>query len=141
MQSLSQSIFRMFGVLSVCGSLTLCSELASAQLIQQDTDTQQGTSMSGPTSGEGSPSEAGTVTERSIQQFTPQVGMGMEGQPGANPAPGAAGFKCSAHTGRCNCLGAGDCKYMKDLIGVNCKSMNCSGSGSAQTCTCTITGF
>lgn len=98
MHSLSPTMYGAIGILSICSCLNLCPALASAQMAQQDT--QLGTSMSGPTSGEGCQSETGTITDRSVQQFSPRAGMEMEGQPGMALAPGAAGFKCSAHTGR-----------------------------------------
>lgn len=82
------------------------------------------------------------VTDRGIGRFIPRTGIGIATPPGtiAPPTAEPSGFKCSPNTGRCNCSGATDCNYMKDLIKASCGKITCTGSGSTQTCKCTLNG-
>lgn len=82
---------------------------------------------------------ANGITDRGL---SPRRDMGTTAPPGtiSPPTTGSTNFKCSPHTGRCNCSGATDCNYMKDLIKESCGKITCTGSGSSQTCKCTLAG-
>jgi len=83
------------------------------------------------------------VTNRGISNFIPRAGMAAPaGTLTLTPTTTEpTGFKCSPNTGRCNCTGTADCKYMKDLIATSCGKITCTGSGSSQKCNCTINGY
>lgn len=80
------------------------------------------------------------VTSRGLNKFKTQAGSAVSPGTVAPPTVEATGFKCSPNTGRCNCTGSTDCNYMKDLISKSCGKITCTGSGSSQTCKCTLNG-
>jgi hypothetical protein len=98
-----------------------------------DTSSQENLTTESPSDG---------ITDRGIGRLIPRTGKGVAAPPGtiAPPTAEPTGFKCSPNTGRCNCSGATDCNYMKDLIKASCGKITCTGSGSSQTCKCTLNG-
>ena len=138
MNHLSDSAFRMLPLLSVLIVVVTGSSIVLAE--DEKRGDQERSSVSGATSGGTTQPGSGDVKERGIQQFAPRAGTGPTTTPGVM-APEAIGFKCSPNTGRCNCNGATDCKFMKEVVSRSCGPITCTGSGSTQTCACTIKGF
>lgn len=138
MKPLSNQALRMLPFLFVLVVMGAGSSIVFAADDQQDA--QQERSVSGGTSGGTTQPGSSDVKGRGLQRFAPRTGVGPTGPPIVT-APEAVGFKCSPHTGRCNCSGTTDCKFMKQTIGASCGPTTCTGSGTTQACTCTINGF
>jgi len=136
MNDLTRWIFRPLMVFTIMGLTCAVSLPVMAETGRPLPDVQTGdTTQPEPASGD--------VKGRGFQQLAPRAGMGIAAPPGtiAPPVMEPTGFKCSPHSGRCNCSGSVDCNYMKDLIKNSCGKFTCTGSGSSQKCTCTINGY
>lgn len=136
MKDIQPRFLHLFLICAVVGMIFGISQLANAADAPSAPDTSSQENMKTE-----SPSD--DVTNRGISRFHSRTGKGVAAPPGtiAPPTAEPTGFKCSSNTGRCNCSGANDCNYMKDLIKSSCGKITCTGSGSSQVCKCTLNGM
>ncbi|TFG64067.1 MAG: hypothetical protein E4H32_03495 [Nitrospirales bacterium] len=133
---MSSRFQHLFLVCAVVGMIFGISQLAQAADAPStpDTSSQENVKTESPSD---------DVTDRGISRFYSRTRKGVAAPPGtiAPPTAEPTGFMCRPNSGKCNCSGATDCKYMKDLIKDSCGKITCTGSGSSQTCKCTLNGM
>ena len=136
MKDIQSRLLHLFLICAVVGMLVGISHLAIAADAPSTPDTSNQESLKNESSSD-------DVTNRGLSRFMPRTRKSVAAPPGtiAPPTAEPTGFKCRPNSGDCDCSGATDCKYMKDLIKDSCGEITCTGSGSSQTCKCTLNGM